>query len=415
MVLIVISDALKIFIPVGIEILLWAFHMYRSYLIVFLGVFLLSACVHTKKLNHSLLKQIRKDSALRSAHWGIAVWDAEKKDYVVRHQSDHYFVPASNVKITTLYAALKYLSDTLPAFDYYRITDTLFITPKGDPTFFDGDFRNHLIFDFFKQEGKPIVILPVKWETEIYGKGWAWDDYNSAYMPEKSPLPLHHKKTITHIPGEQTVFPSVKELLNDAATILSDTLGLAVITSATERVFNKSPQTLYTSSRDSACKKMMFRSDNLIAEQLLLMASNQHFGSMNETHVIEYLLSDSILQFPQKPVWVDGSGLSRYNLFTPEDMVYILEKLENEFGADRIRKIFPTGNEGTLKGYYDDKAGFIYAKTGTLTGQFSLCGYLRTKKNTHLTFSFMINNHCVKSAQARKVVEKYIDWIWRKY
>jgi len=145
------------------------------------------------------------------------------------------------------------------------------------------------------------------------------------------------------------------------------------------------------------------------------MISNQQLGTMSETKVIEKVLSDTTIKFPQKPVWVDGSGLSRYNLFTPEDMVYILQKSENEFGVDLIKKIFPTGNEGTLKGYYDDKAGFIYAKTGTLSGQFALSGYLKTRKNSLLIFSIMINNHNQKASDVRKVVGEYVDWIWRRY
>jgi D-alanyl-D-alanine carboxypeptidase/D-alanyl-D-alanine-endopeptidase (penicillin-binding protein 4) len=389
--------------------------MYKSYLIIFFGVFFLSACVHTNRLHHHLLKNLRKDSMLRSAHCGIAVWDTQKNKYLIRHQSDRYFVPASNVKIATLYAALKYLPDTLPSFDYYQTPDTLFVRPKGDPAFLDPDFRNHAGFEFLKKERKPVVVLPVKWETELYGKGWAWDDYPDSYMPERSPMPVHKKFMSHHLPAGQIVFPSIQSISDSAARRLSDTLGLPVITSGYDRNFNEPLQTVYFTRRDSACKKMMFRSDNLIAEQLLLMLSNQLLGSMSETKVIEKILSDTTIQFPQNPLWVDGSGLSRYNLFTPEDMVYLLQKTENEFGADRIEKIFPTGNEGTLKGYYDDKAGLIYAKTGTLSGQFALSGYLKTSKNTPLIFSIMINNHNQKSSEVRKAVSRYVDWIWGRY
>jgi D-alanyl-D-alanine carboxypeptidase/D-alanyl-D-alanine-endopeptidase (penicillin-binding protein 4) len=361
------------------------------------------------------MKNIRKDSILQSGHCGIAVWHTEKNKYLIRHQSDRYFVPASNVKIATLYAALKYLPDTLPSFDYYQSQDTLFIIPKGDPTFLDDYFRNHTGFDFLKQQGKPVVVLHPKWETEIYGKGWAWDDYASSYMPEKSPFPIDRKFIKPHLYGKQIIFPSLMDVLDSTAAILSDTLGLPVIIAQSDRLLNEKLRSFYSSSIDSTSKKMMFWSDNLIAEQLLLMANNQLFGSMNESRIIENILSDSILQFPQKPVWVDGSGLSRYNLFTPEDMVYILQKLENEFGADRIKGIFPTGSQGTLKGYYDDKAGFIYAKTGTLSGQFSLCGYLITKKRTPLIFSFMVNNHTKKSSEVKRAVKEYVDWLWRNY
>jgi D-alanyl-D-alanine carboxypeptidase/D-alanyl-D-alanine-endopeptidase (penicillin-binding protein 4) len=378
-------------------------------------VILFSACVNSKKISRQIIRNITTDTLLKNAHIGICIWDTKDNCFVTKYNSDKYFVPASNVKIVTLYAALKYLPDTLPSFDYYQTPDTIFIIPKGDPTFLDTNFSNHAGFEFLKREGKPVIILPAKWETEIYGKGWAWDDYGNSYIPEKSSFPIGKKFMKKQNAGQEIVFPSIQNLSDSIARILSDTLHLPVITREYSRNFNEKPKTLSSTLRDSACKKMMFRSDNLIAEQLLLMVSNQLFGSMNETSVIKKLLSDSMLQFTQKPVWVDGSGLSRYNLFTPEDMVFLLEKLENQFGSDHIKKIFPSGNEGTLKGYYDDKANFIYAKTGTLSGQIALSGYLKTKSNKSLIFSFLINNHTGQSSQVRKKVAEYIDWIWRKY
>jgi len=388
--------------------------MYKFYLTLFWGILFLSACVHTERLHH-WRKRIEKDSVLRSAHCGIAIWDTEKNKYLIRYQSDQYFVPASNVKIATLYAALKYLPDSLPAFDFYRTPDTVFILPKGEPTLFDPDFDYSRTLAFLKKEKKPVVVLPVNWDTEIYGKGRAWDDYTSSYMPEKSPIPINSNDIGKQKPSEQIIFPSVKDMYDRAVNRLSDTLGLPVIAAFSERTFNEAPQTFYTSSLDSVCKKMMARSNNLIAEQLLLMVSNQLWGKMNEKIIIEKITADITSQFPQKPVWVDGSGLSRYNLFTPEDIIYLLKKLEVEFGADRIRRIFPTGNEGTLKGYYDDMAEIIYAKTGTLSGQISLSGYLKSRKKRSLIFSILINNHNGKAADVRKTVAKYIDFIKKKY
>jgi D-alanyl-D-alanine carboxypeptidase/D-alanyl-D-alanine-endopeptidase (penicillin-binding protein 4) len=378
-------------------------------------IILLSGCVSSKKLNRQVIQTLTEDTLLKTAHVGIAIWNTNNDRFILQHNSKKYFVPASNVKIATLYTALKYLPDTLPSFDYYNTPDTLFIIPKGNPAFLHPEFKDLYDFAFLKNIRKPIVLLPVSWETEIYGKGWAWDDHQSSYMPKRSPMPVQKKEIINAGVDAAIVFPSLQHQYESAAQRLSDTLGMPVLVSKNVKVFNEKPLTLLAASRDSVCKKMMFDSDNLIAEQFLLMMSDRMLGIMNEMKLIEKILSDSTLSFPQKPVWVDGSGLSRYNLFTPEDMVFLLKKIEKDFGDDRIKTLFPTGNEGTLKGTYDDKAGFVYAKTGTLSGQMSLSGYLRTKRNTPLIFSIMINNHTGKSTQVRKLITAYVDRIWRKY
>ncbi len=97
------------------------------------------------------------------------------------------------------------------------------------------------------------------------------------------------------------------------------------------------------------------------------MASNEHLGYMSDEAMIDTLLNTDLKDIPQKPNWVDGSGLSRYNLFSPQAMVYILNKLQTEFGIKRLKAILPTGSTGTFKNYYLRDSGYIYAKTGSLS------------------------------------------------
>ena len=112
---------------------------------------------------------------------------------------------------------------------------------------------------------------------------------------------------------------------------------------------------------------------------------------------------------PQRPRWVDGSGLSRYNLFTPQDMVAILDKMQRSFGMNRIKAIFPTGGTGTLASYYKADSTYIYAKTGTLSGVVALSGYLYTKQNKLLIFSVLVNNHQASATAVRRAVEKFLQ------
>jgi D-alanyl-D-alanine carboxypeptidase/D-alanyl-D-alanine-endopeptidase (penicillin-binding protein 4) len=136
---------------------------------------------------------------------------------------------------------------------------------------------------------------------------------------------------------------------------------------------------------------------------------------MNDEKIIDTLLKTDFKDLPQKPRWVDGSGLSRYNLFTPQDFVFILNKMKTDFGIDRIKTILPTGNEGTLEGRFVRDSNYIFAKTGTLSGVVSLSGFLYTKKNKLLIFSVLVNNHNSSAGEIRRAVEKFIQEVRDKY
>jgi serine-type D-Ala-D-Ala carboxypeptidase/endopeptidase (penicillin-binding protein 4) len=131
--------------------------------------------------------------------------------------------------------------------------------------------------------------------------------------------------------------------------------------------------------------------------------------------MIETILSTDLKDIPQKPKWVDGSGLSRYNLFTPQSFIYILNKMKDEFGMDRLKSILPTGGEGTLAAYYKKNAGFIFAKTGTLSNHCALSGFITTKKNKLLIFSVLANHYQTNATPVRKAVEKFLEDIREKY
>jgi D-alanyl-D-alanine carboxypeptidase/D-alanyl-D-alanine-endopeptidase (penicillin-binding protein 4) len=166
---------------------------------------------------------------------------------------------------------------------------------------------------------------------------------------------------------------------------------------------------------DSLLKPMMHRSDNFFAEQSLLMVSNERLGLMNDEKIIDTLLKTDLKDLPQKPRWVDGSGLSRYNLFTPQDFVAILNKMKNEFGMERIKIILPTGGTGTISNYYKADSNFIFGKTGTLSGVVAFSGFLYTKKGRLLIFSTLVNNHQASSTAVRRAVEKFIQGLREKY
>ena len=91
--------------------------------------------------------------------------------------------------------------------------------------------------------------------------------------------------------------------------------------------------------------------------------------------------------------------------------MYILDKLQKEFGMERMKRVLPTGGQGTLTNYYEKEAGSIYAKTGSMNNNVSLSGYLFTKKNKLLLFSVIINNYTGSGRTGRQVIEKLLRQI----
>jgi D-alanyl-D-alanine carboxypeptidase/D-alanyl-D-alanine-endopeptidase (penicillin-binding protein 4) len=89
--------------------------------------------------------------------------------------------------------------------------------------------------------------------------------------------------------------------------------------------------------------------------------------------------------------------------------------MKSEFGMERIKVILPTGGEGTISSYYKTESGYIYAKTGTLSGVVAISGFLYTKKNKLLVFSILVNNHQASATDVRKAVEKFLQSIRNKY
>ena len=89
----------------------------------------------------------------------------------------------------------------------------------------------------------------------------------------------------------------------------------------------------------------------------------------------------------------DGSGLSRLDLVTPETNArFLLSVSKTNVGAVFRESLPIAGHDGTLAGRLKTVAGGVSAKTGSLTYDNSLSGYLTTSKGQLLAFSIMCND-----------------------
>jgi D-alanyl-D-alanine carboxypeptidase/D-alanyl-D-alanine-endopeptidase (penicillin-binding protein 4) len=241
------------------------------------------------------------------------------------------------------------------------------------------------------------------------------------FFVQRSVAENHYKITEGKEELKEQEVPFITNGLKSTLELLTDTIHKTIGLVSSEiyqRQFLDKPMQLtaiYSQPKDSVLKPMMHRSDNFFAEQLLLMVATKFNISMSDESISDTLLKTDFKDLPQNPKWADGSGLSRYNLFSPKDFIFILNKMKNNFGMGRIKNIFPTGNEGTLANYYMPERGYIFAKTGSLSGVIALSGFLYTKKDKLLIFSVLINNHTSSGTKVRRAVEKFIEEVRNNY
>lgn len=419
-------------------------------------------CSASYKIKKTAKKDILKNETFLSAHTGISIYEPATNKYWYNYQGNKYFVPASNTKLFTCYAAMKYLGDSITGLRYYETKDTLFIMPVGDPTFLGADFANQRIYNFLKNTNKIIALNTSLWKESRWGNGWAWNDYNDDYAAERSVMPVYENlatfrndskginvspscfsNKIVYQPANSnkdgyssiqrdissnTFFVSGRSPLQNPLVIPFYTASDATLINILEDTLHKIVYSdnlftnkdsgnwneLHSQPTDSLLKITMHRSDNFFAEQSLLMVSAKLLNVMNDEKIIDTLLKTDYKDLPQKPRWVDGSGLSRYNLFSPRDFVTLLNKMKNDFGMERIKNILATGGTGTIANYYKKDSGFIFAKTGSLSGVIAFSGFLYTRKNRLIIFSVLVNNHYTNSTDIRKAIEKFIEDVRNK-
>ncbi|HEX9827232.1 MAG TPA: D-alanyl-D-alanine carboxypeptidase [Flavobacteriaceae bacterium] len=417
--------------------------------ILFLGL-LISFLCSCKSIH--IAKTISKDlnnSFYDNQFTGLLVYNPKTHDTVFKHNADKYFTPASNTKIFTLYTALHLLPKQIPAFKYSVNGDTITIQGTGNPTFLHTFFNDSSVLKMAMNYKKVNLIMDNLLD-EKFGPGWAWEDYDTYFSPERSSFPMYgNVLTITNHDGLKSAPEALRQNIQYSETSKrrsysenrffynpkkTDTIEVPMVidSSLIAKLWNdllpgkvsisrytgkKIERVAYSVPSDSLYKRMMLVSDNFLAEQILIMASFTISDTLSSERMREYILGNQLKDLKQKPRWVDGSGLSRYNLFTPTSLVQVLTKLFNEIPRERLFNLFPVGGEsGTLKKYYSGTVKpYIYAKSGTVGNNYSLSGYLITNSGKTLIFSFMNNHYKKPIVEVKKRMQFVFEWLRDNY
>ena len=141
-------------------------------------------------------------------------------------------------------------------------------------------------------------------------------------------------------------------------------------------------------------------SNNFVAEQLLKTLGAEELGVPGTTdkglQVIQKFLEELDIP-PDSYVLENGSGLSRNNRLSPEQIVKLLSYMYESFEvkAEYLASLAVAGVDGTLRKRMQDTQAErrLRAKTGAIRNVSCLSGYAASKDNEVFAFSIMMNNY----------------------
>lgn len=361
--------------------------------------------------------------------------------------ADMRVMPASNQKLISCAYALHVLGpDFVPKTRIWKLKDRVIVESNGDPSLTYQQLveaRKKL-----KLSGKqPVYVkqayrvgIPESWELDDLPNRYAapvsafcfdqaafelWAEKGRAFL---LPAPFGVKVTFDvslpkgasrYDPIRKTIrvgpsLPGKRTRLDTLALPSGDESAAMVLGNrlfATKAVPTRPPDlTINGQPLREILKTCLVKSDNLMAENLLLMAA----GKEGDLSAKPYALArERVTKFLTEAVSVDkvdlriydGSGLSRHNLVSARAISKLLLWASKQSTAPVWKGCLVSPLNGTLKSRLKDVP--FQGKTGTLDMVVSLSGYIKTKAGEDVVMSLLLNHFTTSSAKARDIADNF--------
>ena len=395
------------------------------------------------ELRH-FVDSLTTQTEFRNATWGVLIVNPRTGDTLYSKNAGKLIMPASNMKIITSAAAL-----TLLGPDYtYRTTfladgpvhdslldGNLLVIGRGDPTISDNmrgvattvmdaladSVRAHGIREVTGSLARVGDAFP----DSIHGYGWEWDDLGEYYAAGVDELIFNEGMAPTTLrPPPDTVRDSLYSgpakdpatgylnAFNDALLRKQITVDAGVMDSILPTPFKM--DTLFTFislPMRNIIPALMKPSQNQIAE-ILLKTIGLERGGMGTADSARKIVGQLLLSWGVQPdgfVIRDGSGLSRHDLLSPETIVRVLDRIQQDTAFAVFYNAMPiAGVDGTLKDRMKGTPaeGNVHAKTGSIASARSLSGYVTTADGERLIFSVLSNNWTTPSSEVTGIADQ---------
>lgn len=385
--------------------------MRKALVTFYLLLFTFLSTARAQELCHRLDSVVQAARMLETSQMGLLVYDLDVDSVLYARDARQTLRPASTMKLLTAITALdklgaeyEYKTNIKRSLPEQGDIEGLYLVGAMDPLISEADLK--VMADSLRRMGIDTIRGMIyadrsMKEDDLYGEGWCWDDDN----PMLSALVLNRK--------------------DDMAERLRGIFirsGIHVAGGVASKKCPNDAETIYEISHKlrDVLVPMMKQSNNLYAESVYYQTGLIHgkpSTAKKARNVQEALLEKIVQEFKSSIVqggvpphrFADGSGLSLYNYLSAEIEVAFLRYA---YGKEHIYKelidALPiAGVDGTLKDRMRGTCaeGNVRAKTGTLSGVFSLAGYCKAGNGHHLAFA-IINQGVMKGAYARGLQDR---------
>ena len=351
------------------------------------------------------IDELLQSDMFQTSQVGMMIYDLDADSAIYKLNERQLMRPASTMKVITAITALDRLGGGYQfktelcytgSVDSTTLNGDVYCVGGFDPRFNSDDMRafaealHKMGIDTIR--GNVYADKTMK-DADLLGEGWCWDDDN----PVLSPL----------------VYQRKDQFLDKFMAALNR-IGIYVTGSIGERRKPEDANCVITRFHtiDQIMMRMLKQSDNLYAESMyyqIAASTGCHPATAMSARTIERQLISRLGLNSSGYRLADGSGLSLYNYVSPELEVRFLRYAYNNSSIyNHLLPALPiAGVDGTLKSRMQSQftRGNVKAKTGTVEGISSLCGYL-TAANGHTICFSIINQGVLHGKNGRQFQDK---------
>ncbi|RKU09626.1 D-alanyl-D-alanine carboxypeptidase/D-alanyl-D-alanine-endopeptidase [Candidatus Poribacteria bacterium] len=362
---------------------------------------------------HTDIDVVLQETLFITASVGIKIVAVETGEVVYEKNPYKLHHPASTTKLFTAATALAKLgSDYQFETTVYvdadadtQVIGDIYLKGRADPVLQPQDIVklvDTLLETGLKSIQGDIVVDTTYLDTVREGPGWMWDDrplrISALSIRQIEPEPGTRSRALA------CGYLLKNELMEKGIEVTGDVVPGTVPLDARTAAKHLSPPLA------DIIKLMNKPSDNWIAELLFKTIGAEVMGEPGTWQKGREAVNEFLAEIMGEPPvhrFVDGSGLSRYNLLNAELLTKLLVYMYRNFELmpEYLASLPIAGTDGTLINRMQDVSAekVLRAKTGTLSGVSALAGYTITADDEVFAFGILISHYVGSATPARDI------------